>query len=774
MNVGEYYTGEASKTGYSTITWNIGTIVSGSAWSIGPHVLTSTSTTPTCTNDAGCTSSGLKKCSGNGYQTCGNYDISDSCLEWNSVINCASGQTCSNGQCIASFKTTGDLYNDYFAQNSKVKEISISNFDKETLDYFWQYLEELEKSGVINIGKPEMMGKSCSQINSLEIPDYFCDEYNSYKTEVVLLTQEEVKKILAAKTAHTIWIDKHNKVPWKLKDYTKEELNLLFNKNLLFIPTNGGPLENTRYDYYFYSVVDYSPSEAYNYANKFIKSNIKETSYSIIDDLRKDFHHSCPSCGDPIYAISLKETLNYRDYEGQRVARIGCGSVDRIIVGLFNSLNIPSYEDFGWYDGDGHSSGLFIGGDVGVLNHGDDIYDRGLTATPTNELLMDLDYFNEKVKPCGKYTPCAAKATRRFGLLQAINHISDFTLSACCDSKYGYDSCEEFLKKEYDSEYLTENELKNALTKISNLCKTRTAEKTMTKEQSNAYEYDLNKDALFYNRLIGRENANVKEQNKCGYHMFPDHVALVDQHKIKLIGVSGESQNLQAELEVDGISNQITSSDYEKRINGVLMQLTSISSSLQQPWQAGITLLIYGNECKGLLPRQLPKNKEGCGDSICIASREGKEYYKYNDDGSIDKNNFYVICPQDCGVNGEFIKGPICGDKKCESGEGSICTQVAGKPETNFCYIKCPQDCDTGFKNAIFQCYDNKEFNENDDTGFCKTYETWEGIAREKCTNACDNNGNCGLNKNTLKLSNSCGSGMWEKIRGIFRKLFGM
>jgi len=42
LNVGEYYTGEASKTGYSTNTWNIGTIVSGTAWSIGPYVLTST------------------------------------------------------------------------------------------------------------------------------------------------------------------------------------------------------------------------------------------------------------------------------------------------------------------------------------------------------------------------------------------------------------------------------------------------------------------------------------------------------------------------------------------------------------------------------------------------------------------------------------------------------------------------------------------------------------------------------------------------------------
>src|SRR3989344_1662811 len=97
LNVGEYYTGEASKTGYSTNTWNIGTIVSGSAWSIGPYVLTST--TP-CVNE--CTS-GMKRCSSDnkGRQTCGNYDT-DSCTEWTPIIACNSGETCSNGDCVIS------------------------------------------------------------------------------------------------------------------------------------------------------------------------------------------------------------------------------------------------------------------------------------------------------------------------------------------------------------------------------------------------------------------------------------------------------------------------------------------------------------------------------------------------------------------------------------------------------------------------------------------------------------------------------------------------
>ena len=55
----------------------------------------SSSNNGSCTDEC---SSGTKQCSGNGYQTCGNYD-SDSCLEWSTVTACGTGETCSNGDC---------------------------------------------------------------------------------------------------------------------------------------------------------------------------------------------------------------------------------------------------------------------------------------------------------------------------------------------------------------------------------------------------------------------------------------------------------------------------------------------------------------------------------------------------------------------------------------------------------------------------------------------------------------------------------------------------
>lgn len=61
----------------------------------------------TCTDD--CTS-GSRRCSGNGYQTCGNYDA-DVCFEWSSVTNCAAGQTCGNGNCIDSCIDSDNSFN---------------------------------------------------------------------------------------------------------------------------------------------------------------------------------------------------------------------------------------------------------------------------------------------------------------------------------------------------------------------------------------------------------------------------------------------------------------------------------------------------------------------------------------------------------------------------------------------------------------------------------------------------------------------------------------
>lgn len=82
LNVGEFYTFEASKVEYQTASWDIGTIANGSPWTIGPHILRQT----------------------------------DSLF-------------------------IREEYDNYFTQNPKVKDASINNFDEETWNYFWSILK---------------------------------------------------------------------------------------------------------------------------------------------------------------------------------------------------------------------------------------------------------------------------------------------------------------------------------------------------------------------------------------------------------------------------------------------------------------------------------------------------------------------------------------------------------------------------------------------------------------------------------------------------------
>lgn len=60
-----------------------------------------------CQNE--CSQAGSKTCSGNGYQTCGNYDA-DSCLEWSSVIVCSVGTSCQDGDCVSQKCSDGTPY----------------------------------------------------------------------------------------------------------------------------------------------------------------------------------------------------------------------------------------------------------------------------------------------------------------------------------------------------------------------------------------------------------------------------------------------------------------------------------------------------------------------------------------------------------------------------------------------------------------------------------------------------------------------------------------
>jgi hypothetical protein len=61
----------------------------------------------TCNDE--CSTKGQKKCAGNGYQVCGNFD-DDVCLEWGSITSCPVNTICQNGDCVQQKCSDGTLY----------------------------------------------------------------------------------------------------------------------------------------------------------------------------------------------------------------------------------------------------------------------------------------------------------------------------------------------------------------------------------------------------------------------------------------------------------------------------------------------------------------------------------------------------------------------------------------------------------------------------------------------------------------------------------------
>ena len=343
-------------------------------------------------------------------------------------------------------------YVTYFTDHPTIANASVNTFDSETLGYFCTYLEQLETTGIIDIEEP-LQSRNCIEPQSCRY---------------ILLSSIEVKKIVAARVAHSVWLDKNNLLSWNLDGYTEDELAGLFDKNKLF---NASSVY-----YYFNSVVDHSPSEVYEYAenNNLIADDVVSTVHAVLNDLRttdskKGFRHGSTYLGDYTdTAYTVYEALT--TYSGEsRVSRRGCHSMTRITLGLLRSLNIPGEETHGgeWF-GVGHSSAVWPALE-GVMPHGDDIYNALLWAAPVEEFLPPFEFYADtgNIAVCGMDMFCLSLRHRS---LLAIKYPSSYTVARCCfPNSYGYASCSEYLNDSH-GDSLTAEEITNAIVQIQRLC----------------------------------------------------------------------------------------------------------------------------------------------------------------------------------------------------------------------------------------------------------------------------------------------------------------
>jgi hypothetical protein len=117
---------------------------------------------PTCQDE--CSQTGLKRCSGNGYQTCGNYDV-DNCLEWSSVIACPVNTICQNGACIQQKNSVALVIdeNTYNALSNEILRFKSdierdSNFDVFVLHKNWNKASEIRNKLVELFQKEGLKG----------------------------------------------------------------------------------------------------------------------------------------------------------------------------------------------------------------------------------------------------------------------------------------------------------------------------------------------------------------------------------------------------------------------------------------------------------------------------------------------------------------------------------------------------------------------------------------------------------------------------------------
>ena len=343
-------------------------------------------------------------------------------------------------------------YVTYFKDYPTIANVSINTFDSETLGYFCTYIDQLETTGSIDIEEP-LQSRNCLEPQSCRY---------------IFLSSTEVSQIVAARAAHSVWLDKNNMLSWKLDSYSEAELAGLFDKNKLFRVTSGY--------YYFYSVVDHSPSEVYEYAqtNNLIEDDVMSTVHAVLDDLRTTdskigFRHGSSYLGDPTdTAYTVYEALT--TYAGEyRVSRAGCHSMSRITIGLLRSLNIPGEEtrEGEWF-GTGHSSAVWPALER-VMPHGDDIYNASLWATPVEEFLPTFGFYDDSsnIAVCGTDQFCLSLRHRS---LLAVAYPSSYTVERCCNpTYYGYASCSDYLNASH-GDSLTSEEISNAVIQIQSLC----------------------------------------------------------------------------------------------------------------------------------------------------------------------------------------------------------------------------------------------------------------------------------------------------------------
>src|SRR3989344_52180 len=118
-------------------------------------------------------------------------------------------------------------------------------------------------------------------------------------------TQQEAYEIYAAHLAHSLWLEKNEKVPWSILEYNQEQLEELLQPRAWF---NGW--DEAKQEYSFKYILDYSPRETFYIATEAVPSfsDQKTALVDIIKSVRRFRHGSKDAAGktsDPEEIVTI-------------------------------------------------------------------------------------------------------------------------------------------------------------------------------------------------------------------------------------------------------------------------------------------------------------------------------------------------------------------------------------------------------------------------------------------------------------------------------------
>jgi hypothetical protein len=212
-------------------------------------------------------------------------------------------------------------------------------------------------------------------------------------------------RIYLAHVAQTLWIDAHQKVPWRLTDLTDEQLSyLLDSRNLVTML----PPVSTIYlfsEYIIGRVTAWNPKISYEFLNNLglIRTTQLETIHAFSNWARAHFIHI--SSGDlyqDLYGYNGPPAADRVLYplENKRHIIAGCWGVTGLYSAVLRSVNIPVRNtQITLRLDNNHSSPLFLSVDK-QLPHGDDTHGGMMVASgnavPISEVFFSTTEVNNR------------------------------------------------------------------------------------------------------------------------------------------------------------------------------------------------------------------------------------------------------------------------------------------------------------------------------------------------------------------------------------------